>query len=248
MSPTRFSFVLFVGFVVPNLATAQHERYELGRRLQEFERAWEEQKDLAIRKKALADLPKVTNQFFAFQLGEAGRTLDAARFLLLNRETTVTERWTRSLCVTTPTKLIDADLKTIDLTFKPFYKPKERFPANLMIEATLADRKPSGEKHTPRKWPFTIEFTLEPLADSARDERIHTSAGDVTVSRVKNLTARLKDLKAAVAALPSPLETIEQATLKDDVEFLSDVADGVIPENDHRFGEIILITELRAKK
>jgi predicted esterase len=248
MSPTKFLFVLLVGFVVPNFVFAQHERYELGRRLREFERAWEEQKDPAIRKKALADIPKVTNQFFSFQLGEAARTLDTARDILLKRDPTDEESWFRSLSVTTPALLIDAGVKTVDLTFKPFYRPKGRAPANLTIEARLADHKPSSEKHTPKKWPFTVAFDLEPLAGSVRDERIHTSAGDITVSRVKDLNARLTALMAAVAALPTPLETIEQATLKDHVEILSEVADGAIPENDNRFGDLMLLAELRVKE
>jgi predicted esterase len=73
---------LAVLVLMPAVTFSQPERYELGQRLKSFEKAWDQQTDQAARKRALAILPKVTDKFFSFQLGEAGRVLDQARWAL----------------------------------------------------------------------------------------------------------------------------------------------------------------------
>ena len=56
------AFGLTVG--TTQLVYAQADRHELGVRLKQFEQAWEKQTDPAVRKTALVNVPKVTNQFF----------------------------------------------------------------------------------------------------------------------------------------------------------------------------------------
>ena len=54
---------------IPSLACAQAERYELGRRLREFERAWEKA-DVINRKRSVGPLKDSVNAFFTFRYPE----------------------------------------------------------------------------------------------------------------------------------------------------------------------------------
>lgn len=241
---------------------AQHERYELGRRLRAFEAVWEEQKDLTIRKKALADLPKVTNQFFSLQLGEAGRTLDEAKRILQGRKSSENDAWVSSLYFSAPKLLIDAEQKEIEITLKHFYKPNVKQPDLVKLIGRVGNVKLTEPNNSVSKIPYSLKYSLTSLprvdllhngparnrgsGTRYREEVITTAVNAVYVSRVKDLSSRMANLKKAVYALPSPLQTLEHATLKDFYELLTDALDGGIPESEIRFGEVLTQAEYLA--
>src|SRR5688500_18770858 len=75
-------------------------RYDLGQRLVQLERAWDAHPDQAARKRALPMLKLAVPQFLAGKSVEAAMTLDRARFLLRSAdEPTAAERWAESLIV-----------------------------------------------------------------------------------------------------------------------------------------------------
>ena len=108
---------------------AQAERHELGRRLRAYEAAWETAARDA-RVKSYAGLPKVTGQFFGFQFGEAGRTLDDARRTLTGTDVTPPIAWAEALFVAPESRLIDAAKSGLEVVVKPFYTISKVFPAN----------------------------------------------------------------------------------------------------------------------
>src|SRR5205085_1460312 len=66
----------------PDPADLPALRYELGKRLKRFEAEWEKHTAADARRDALAHVEKLTQQFFAFQFGEAARGLDCAAYAL----------------------------------------------------------------------------------------------------------------------------------------------------------------------
>ncbi|MGL4419655.1 MAG: hypothetical protein ACRCZF_03225, partial [Gemmataceae bacterium] len=115
-----FALLLILGGI-PGTALAQIDRFELGRRLKLMEQTWETQTEAARRKAALAGLPKATQQFFSFQLGEAGRTLDTARYALLPEPPSEAQRWAETLMVIPESRLVDRSTPTLKVTVRPFY-------------------------------------------------------------------------------------------------------------------------------
>jgi hypothetical protein len=56
---------------------AASDRYQLGRRLERFERAWQESPD-ELRAKSTASMEQAVQSFFSLQLSRAGKLLDQA--------------------------------------------------------------------------------------------------------------------------------------------------------------------------
>ena len=66
--------------IEPPRAFAQFERYELGRRLRDFEVEWDRIEDAQAKARAGQSLKEAVKAFFSFRLGEAGRSISEARF------------------------------------------------------------------------------------------------------------------------------------------------------------------------
>ena len=228
-------------------AAAQAERYELGRRLRAFETAWEGAARPA-QLKALAGLPKATTQFFGFQFGEAGRTLDAARRTLVGTEVTPPTAWAEALFVAPEARLIDAGKPGLEVVVKPFYAVKGPVPEGATCRVTLGTGEPRAVPLA--KFPAKIAVPLPKVADAGQDLPLAlevlidgrpVSRHEVTVSVVPGATKRL-------AALPkSAPTTIEAATLRDRVEHLTQLAEGTVSETDLPAAKLLAEAEALAK-
>jgi predicted esterase len=134
---------LGVLILMPNQAPAQPERFELGQRLKAFEKEWDKQTDPAARKRALAILPKVTEKFFTFQLGEAGRVLDQARWALTSDKPMLDDvAWAWSLYAVPDKRLIDRATEKLNVKIKPFYQTKVGEPKQAQLIVKVTGRKP----------------------------------------------------------------------------------------------------------
>jgi predicted esterase len=124
MRPTLLAVTVVL--TVPTLASAQVERYELGRRLKRFEAEWEKVTDPAARKRALAILPKASTQFLTLQLADAARTVDDAYRALKSADPPAAGvRWLDSLCVVPEKRAVafpGAGLGTVPVTVRPLYR------------------------------------------------------------------------------------------------------------------------------
>ncbi len=228
-------------------APAQAERYELGRRLRAFETAWEGSARSA-QVKALAGLPKVTTQFFGFQFGEAGRTLDDARRTLAGTDATPPTAWAEALFISPEARLIDANKSGLEVVVKPFYAVKGAAPDGATCRVTLGTGEPQPVPLT--KFPAKIAVPLPKVAAPGQDLPLAlevlidgrpVSRHEVTVSVVPDLTTRL-------AALPKPAPaTIEAATLRDRVEQLAQLAEGTVSETDLPAAKLLAEAEALAK-
>jgi pimeloyl-ACP methyl ester carboxylesterase len=234
---SRFLAVLLVLSAAP--AAAQPQRYELGQRLKAFEAAWERYDAPAARDRALAELPKVTKQFFAFQFGEAGRTLDTAAFTLTTDVgPSAARQWVWSLHAVPETRLVDATAKELTVTIQPFYPVKGDLPKGLELQLWFTSK--DVVKVKPEKFPLAVKVPLPPagefrgldrklyfLADGAKELR-PTAIG---ISQVADLKDRLAALKKTADGWES-LDTIEKATVRDRGRLLTQLAEGETLDTD----------------
>jgi predicted esterase len=235
--------LLFVLFLTANAATAQVERYELGRRLKRFEAAWEEQTDPAARKRALAVVSKASPQFLAFQLAESARTLDEARFALRSAEPpSDAERWAAAVYLAPESRLVDAGKKSISVTLRALYPVRADLPRVPVARIGFARAEPVTVEL--KSLPVTVELPIpDEVRTRARGDRDLEIAHSISISdrtdearlmplsAITNLDRRLSKLRKGVAALPST-GSLEAATLLDRIDLLGRLAGGEVPETD----------------
>lgn len=226
--------------------SAQTARYELGQRLRAFEQAWEKADD-AGRKRAAKIVEKVTNQFFSFQLGEAGRTLDDARHALTSdKPRTVAQQWADSLYAEPETRLFD-NVKKFKVKVQAFYPVKVDKPQKFAVKVRLLALDPVVV--TGDKLPATVTIELpdailenpKPHCDDMLLELQVFDGEDVLRSRyvrMSHITGSAGGFPAAAKLLDAGKEvlakdSLELATLKDRVELLKELAGGTVFETDY---------------
>lgn len=234
----------------PDSAELPALRYELGKRLKRFETAWEKHERPESRRLALGHVEKLTQQFFAFQFGEAGRSLDRAAFALLtDDEPSTTRQWAWSLYATPETRVIDGSAKELTVTVKQLYAVKGEMPKGLEVQLWFTDKQVTTLK--PDKFPLTVKVPLPPLGEfrgldrklyflvEAGKELRHTAIG---VSQIADFKERLTAVKKAVAEWPAT-DSIEKATARDRAELLADLASGTAPETDFPAADLLANAE-----
>ncbi len=225
-------------------------RYELGQRLKRFETAWEKQPQDEARQRALPFVEKITQQFFSFQFGEAGRSLDHAGYALLTaNEPSLTRQWVWSLYAVPETRVVDGATQKLAVTIQPFYPVRGEMPKGLEIQLWFNDQQLT--QLTPAKLPHTVQVPLPPLDGfqqldrklyflvEAGPEMRYTTIG---ISQINKLNNRIAALKNAAADFTT-LDTIEKATVRERVALLSDLAQGRAPETDLPAGHLLANAE-----
>jgi predicted esterase len=222
----------------PDAADLPAMRYELGQRLKRFEAEWEKHEGEAGRARALGHIQKLTQQFFSFQFGEAGRALDRAAFALSTEDAPSAAReWVWSLYAVPEARVLDGAATELMVTIKPFYPVKGDIPKGLEVQLWFTDKHVTTLK--PDKFPLTVKVPVPPIGDAkGLDRKLyflaeagkavrHTAVG---VSQVADLAARVAALKKATSGVKA--DTIEKATAHDRAELLADLADKAVPETD----------------
>lgn len=233
---------LLVVVCLASAAFGQAQRYELGARLKAFEAEWDKQTDKDARKRALKDLPQVTTQFFSLQFGNAGKTLDDARFALLSdKPPSDAVLWATSLYPDVKLRLV-GNGGEVEVTVKQFYKPKAEQPKDARISFWFkgTERSNLGVDKLPlkhsesipliHKGPVDLSLTMQVTADNKV-----LATRTVDVSAIEGATGEafpsveklLADLEA-VKAVPS----LETASLTDRAGLLKDLVGGTVPESD----------------
>jgi predicted esterase len=242
--------ILLLALVSP--AVAQAERYELGQRLKRFEAAWEKQTDAVARKRAIALLPDITPMFFSLRFGDAGRTLDRARWQLAGKdEPPVAEQWLESLYAVPEKRLVDAKTQELTVEVRAFYKVKAEVPAGANVTLTLGGDTVSVPLE---KLPVKVKVPFSWLAILSSDQKLWLDAklNDKLIVRQVQSIGKIENLvewlKAEQAAWPyqdvkkddidlSGLENgWELVTFRDRLESLSECAEGIVPETDFSVG------------
>ncbi len=223
----------------PKAAELPALRYELGQRLKRFEAGWEKHDDTAGRKRVVAHVGKLTQQFFSFQFGEAARSLDLAGFALATEDDPAASRlWAWSLYAVPEARVVDGSAKELSVTIDQLYAAKGDVPKSLEVQLWFTDKQITTIK--PVKFPHTVKIPLPPLGEfSGLDRKLYfmVESGKeirrtaIGVSQVANLEKRLAALKKVGAGWDA-VDTIERATAHDRAELITDLVAGTVPETD----------------
>lgn len=226
---------------------AQAERYELGRRLRLLELAFEQQKDPQARSRAYPHINNAVNSFFAFKFGEVGRSIDQAQRALANKSgVTAAQQWADSLFFVLERRLHPAEQCTITFTVRSFYGVEATVPdgARLSVALIFSDgtRRPLPEswgiKDLPLKGTATVKDLPEGDAEleykiSVDEDATPLATGKLGIAFVNDLEKRLGTLIAAVDDLPATAASVEEATLRTNVQMLKSLASNYSPETDY---------------
>jgi predicted esterase len=239
--------------MLPPVAAAQEERYELGRRLRQMEAAWERQEDDTARQRALEHLRPVTRQFFSFRLAEAARSLDRATFALQSpREPSAARQWAAALQITPQKRLLDDQHAELLVTVQPFYRPAVPLPRGARLRLWFIEKDVVSVPID--SWPLTVRVPLPPLGEhDGLDRRLYVllDAQDnlqpvrIGISQVARLQPRLEALSQALKDRPEDL-AIETATLRARLAAFRAALRGEAPITDFPYAEWLRNAEVMA--
>jgi predicted esterase len=228
---------------VPVTAFAQADRYELGRRLHDFEVVWDEKgADEAAKKRAVPLVRQAVDQYFRLDLPAVARLANEARHALESADPTPPAvRWADALQVLPKTRLVDAATADLTVTVKPFYKAGVPAPKAPVLRARIGNGKaveaplaslPATVKVPIKDVPGTPSADFKLTAEIRSEDKV-LATQVVSVARVERLAERVAAVKKAAKAVPSPPETIEQATLVHLASLLDELTRGNVPETDY---------------
>ena len=240
---------------------AQADRYELGRRLREFEIAFDQHADTGARKRALPHLQRAVSAFFTLNLAAAGRSLSEATHALRSAaRLDAAQTWAASLVLKPTRPLLDTGAEAMQLELGQLWDPECEAPprARLVLEVREAgtnDVAAWTELAIPAL-PARIDLPLLRGKNRAGEHQLEAKVflGDEILARsraaisfVDRLAARLEVLHDFVRDLPDTDPTTESETLRGWTRLLESLAKGRAQETDHRAAELLARAEaLRA--
>jgi predicted esterase len=239
--------LILVSLPIPVLA--QSDRYELGRRLHDFEVVWDEKAaDPAAKKRAVPLVRQAVEQYFQFDLPAVARLANEARHALESADPTPPEvRWADSLQVLPKTRMVDAATADLTVAVKAFYKSGVAAPKAAVLRARIGNGKavevpldtlPATIKVPIKDVPGTPSADFKLTAEIRSEDKVLATRA-VGVARVERLAERVTAVKKAAKAVPSPPETIEQATLVHLASLLDDLSRGNALETDYPASRLV---------
>lgn len=238
------------------IVNAQPERYELGKRTRALEIELEKPTTPEVRKNAMAEITKSVQKFFAFNLREAARDLDNARFAL-GKPKTAQQLWAESLSILPNFRLIDTANSKISLTISKFYEsaPLGSGDAVLRIKYEIVGN-PSvrwGLTEFPlTELPATRTLSLEKLIPGDYFFIFEIAAGDKVlasnqqmISVSTKLNERLKTLETKLGETKT--SDWQTETARENLKVLQNLANGKTLETDYQANNLLNQTEVFAK-
>lgn len=251
----RRTALLFLVIATP--AFAQFDRYEVGRRMHDFEVAWDEKANDKDAKKRAAPLVKhAVQSLLKLNVSEAAESLDAARHALSSPEPApAAVRWADALQISPESKAVDATTEDLAVVVKPFYKVDAKAPKGAIARAKLGAGKPVEAALD--KLPATIKVPIKtapgtpsadfPLVVEIIADGQTLARKETRVARIEKFAERLAAVKKASDDVPSPPKTIEQATFLLLVKLLEDAAAKKSLETDYPMSRLSFGAERMAK-
>ena len=236
MRRIAIAFILLAG-----PAFAQAERYELGRRVHDFEVTWEEKTDAQARKRAATLINEAVQTLFKLNLTGGAKLVDDARHALESADPApAAVRWADSLQVVPESRAVDAEVDTMSVTIKSFYKVDGDAPKGVKLRAKLGTGKPVEAEID--KLPMTVKVPVAEVPGTASADFKLTAelildgkllaTKQVGVSRIEKFAERFATVKKAAKDLPSPPKTMEEATFALLVKMLEGYVNKTTPETD----------------
>ena len=235
---SRFGVFAILGLVTvalqPPSAFAQFERYELGRRLREFEVQWDRVDDAQVKARASQSLKAAVTAFFSLRLGEAGRAIAEARFALRGKvQPAEGERWASSLCIKPEARLIDTTTPMLPVTLAAFYSIEAKPPADARVRLALDGSAGSGIEAPIGVLPMTLSLPIKGLAAGDHVLSAEVRSGEKTLAKVSQtialadrLDARLASLRKTISGWPDDAQsaTADRESARGQLRMLSSLA------------------------
>lgn len=248
---------------------AQEGRYELGRRLQRFERAWQEASP-AAREASTVPMQAAVSAFFSLRWLDAARQLDEASACFnVPVANDNNYRWCMAQrCVASP-MIADVSDRKLNIRISPFYSldtaPDDSLKIRFQLQPLL-DRDElftwgrASEDDSSRiawhelasvskdggNWTFELPTLDEGdywLVTEALWDDNRIEVARTIISRTEALSQRLDNLTTALQIGKNDGTPSGRATLRNCVNLLADVRDGSIQEIDYPVHRILLDCE-----
>lgn len=255
------SWLVLVGLALslPPSARAQADRHELGLRLRAMEAAWSEPGDDKARQRALPYIQRAVAGFFGFNLGEAGKWLDQARFQLQAAEAPpAAVRWAESLQLQVDCRFVDAADTALGVHLSAFYPVEGDIPARAKLRLTLCNS--SGKVLTPiletpiKALPLKDQLSLEGVVEGDHQLRLEILADDKRLcGREQGLSCaarrdgRLAELKKGQDELPKDAARIGQESVRGLLRILEVLANRQTLETSYPAARLLAEAELALK-
>ncbi len=268
----KFGMLLLVTWLwIPSQLAAQPERYELGRRLIEFEKAWDRCTDPDRRALACVHLNQAVQAFFSARLGQAGKEVDTALTKLVNGIITSDQQWAQSLLVQVDCRLLEsskaaehAEWRTSSATvrlqsFYPTNAPKPKQPQwKLATQLVSAGAMPTRWVTLPiaslpvmHQQAFAIQVDSSDLDGYLHfqilDGETVLRTGSIALSTANQRSSRLDGLQQLTSDLQSLPRTADALTLQERIRLLKMLADLSSPETDYPASRLLAEAEALAK-
>jgi predicted peptidase len=234
-------------------ADPELDRFDLGQRLIQLERAWDAHPDAAARARAMPVLKLAVPQLLAGRETDAAATLDRARMLLQSAEPTAADRWTASLAVHPPGRLLDKSVGVASVRIVSAYGAGDPPPGARVYFAIVPNA------HAPQsldnvlqiaKLPADGKLSIADLPDGDYILYVHfnvnsskwkaTYTADISV--VTGVAGRIGRLRAV-----SGDRSVDTATLDSLTSLLTSLARGSTPETNYPAARLLAEAEALAK-
>jgi predicted esterase len=240
-------------------AFAQADRYELGRRVHEFEVAWDEKAgDAEARKRAVPRVNQGVQNFLRLNFPAAARLFDEARHALYSADPApFNVRWAEAIQIVPESRAVDAETDDLVVTLKHFYKVEGDMPKGAVargkigagkVVETAIDKLPTTIRIPIKSAPSPQPSADFPLVIEILVDGKALARKECRVARIEKFASRLAGVKKGASEVPSPPQTIEQATFLLLVKMLEDAAAKKIPETDLPHSRLIFGAERLAKQ
>ncbi len=231
------------------------DRYELGRRTRDLERAWMATTDAKLREQAI---PKVQNSvigFFGQNAAAVARELDETTALLRGEALSPELLWAKCLMVNPESVAADTRRTAITLVVRPIYELSSARPAFTLL-ITVGKKTVSQAISATDKLPFSfpVELAAGPEGEvpiglavttdgktPLRSWNVHISRIATFEARVKTLEANLARMKKLVDAEPAKAEArrLALASLETRLALFQNVLAKKQPETDFPLTELV---------
>jgi predicted esterase len=251
------SITLAVLFLCAAPAIADPDRYELGRRMHDFEVAWDKHaEDAAAKKRAAPLLNQAMQQCIQRDHAAVARTIDTARHALDSADPAPPAvRWADALQIVPESRVVDASVADLTVTVKTYYKPEVEAPQGARLRARIGNGKvieaaleslPATVKVPIKDAPGSPSADFKLTAEITADGKV-LATKVVGVARVEKLSDRVAAVKKAAQSVPSPPPTIEQASFVLLASLLDDLTQAKVLETDYPSSRLVFGGERLAK-
>lgn len=226
----------------------QVERYELGKRLQRFERAWQGA-DAEARAKSMDPMQAAVRRFFSLQMRSAASKLDEAWFAVRGAPPSEFERTGAAYQVRATPVVMDSKARAVSVQVPSFYDARPTMPLPTQARIRLWNSK--GETVVQTETAFTakaepVELVVDALGAGAYELAVELGDGKqwvelprVTITKVERWNERIAELDQRLERLPEAATDTARATFKSTVELLKSIAQGRVQEIDYPIDRLL---------